>query len=157
MSDSVPQQSRREQIIAAMVARAQAIRRYSGFNTDAGATLIVGERIKLSAGDPDSALQLIVGDSLRATWMAGKVMYRLPFQFTALASAGREESWRDAERLLQDVKRAIELEDTRLGGLLDHPGLERSPEAVLEREPGATDVGIEITYFAPLQETWGHP
>lgn len=157
MSEAVPQASKREQIAEALLTRAQAITRVYGFNTDAGKTLVLGERIQLGENDPDSALQLLVGDDERATWQAGKLFYRIPYRFTALSRAGREDSWRDAERLLQDVKRAIELADTSLDGLLCHPGLERSPAKVLEREAGAVDVGIEVTYWAPLQETWGNP
>lgn len=154
---SVPQPSRREQIIDALIERAQVITQVDGFNTDAGKALVIGESRQLGPDDPDSVLLLLIGNDDRATWQAGKVFYRIPFRFQVISKAGREDTWRDVERLLQDVKRAIELADLRLGGLLDHPGLERQPGRVLEREPGATDVGIELTYLASLQETWGSP
>lgn len=158
MASSVPQASRREQIIAALVERAQAITRFDGFNTDAGKSLVVGESVALGPDDPDTVLVLLIGDDDVATWQAGKVFYRLPFRFQVISKAGREETWRDVEQLLQDVKRAIEQSDDRqLGGLLNYPGLERQPARVLRREPGAVDVGVELVYMAPLQETWGNP
>lgn len=155
--NSVPQQSKREQIIDALVARAQAITQYNGFNTDAGESMVIGEELKLGPDDPDSLLFLLIGNDESASWQAGKVFYRIPFRFQVISKAGRVDTWRDVERLLQDVKRAIELADVKLGGLLDHPGLIRLPCRSLEREVGATDVGVELTYLTPLQETWGNP
>lgn len=154
--DSVSQPSVREQVIEAMLDRIAAITTVNGFNTDLGKAVVVGLKIQLGPDDPDAALEVMLGDDQRATWQAGKLFYRLPITFTAIAKAG-PEAWRTTEQVLQDVKRAIELADTRLDGLLDHPGLERLPARVREREAGATDVGIELTYLAPIQETWGNP
>jgi hypothetical protein len=149
--------SLRERICGAMLERAQAISQANGFWTDAGATIVLGQPLQLGEGDPDAALEVMVGDEDRASYQNGKLFYRIPFHFKAISKAGRAESWRDAERVLADVKRAIELEDAHLDGLLAHPGLERAPARVLPREPGASDVGIVVTYFAPVQEGWGNP
>lgn len=157
MTDSAPAPSVREQVADAVIARVREIQRINGFNTDAGLAVVLGQRVAPSESDPDTVLQVMVGSDTNATWQSGKVFYRIPFEFQVISRAGRAESWREAERLLQDVKRAIELPDTKLGGLLDHPGLERIPARTLEREPGAEDVGIEITYLAPVQESWGNP
>jgi hypothetical protein len=154
---SAPEPSVRELIAEAMLERAQVIRQSGGFWTDAGATIVLGQRLQLGEDDPDSALEVLVGDDEPTTYQNGKLFYRIPFVFTALSRAGRADAWRDAERLLADVKRAIELDDLRLDGLLEHPGLERSPASVVPRDPGSTDVGISVTYFAPLAESWGDP
>lgn len=153
---SVPSPSIVELVTDAMIARAQSITKFGGFNTDAGKTMVIGERRQIGEADPDSVLALFVDDDERVTWQAGKVFYRIPYRFKVITRSG-PESWRSTARLEQDVKRAIELEDTLLAGLLEHPGIERGPVKRLEREAGATDVGVEITYFAPIQESWGNP
>lgn len=154
---SVPQASVREQVIEAMLGRAQAILIANGFNTDAGAKLIVGERRALGPDDPASAIRVLIEDDARITWQAGKVFYRIPFVFEAIARVDQVEAWRTVERVMQDVKRAIELPDSLLGRLLEHPGLERLPVKAMEREPGASDVGVQVIYLAPVQESWGNP
>lgn len=157
MTESVPMRSVREQVADALMERVLEIQKVNGFNTDAGVTVVLGQKVRPGESDPDTVLQVTVGVETVATWQAGKVFYKIPYVFEVISRAGRAESWRDAERLLQDVKRAVELPDTTLDGLLEHPGLERSPARTLERDPGAEDVGIEITYFACVQESWGSP
>lgn len=153
---SVPQPSTREAIAEVLLTRMQQATVANGFNTDAGEAVVLGEPVSLGDEDPDVVIAMLVGDAEQPRWQGEHIFYVLPYEFQAVAKAGRTDSWRMAEQGLQDIKRAIELSDRRLGNLLTGV-LERGAVSTIARAPGSELVGISITYWAPIQELWGDP
>ncbi len=52
--------------------------------------------------------------------------------------------------------RAIELADTRLGGLLSG-SFERGPVETAPREPGSLAIAAAVPYIVSIKEGWGQP
>lgn len=147
--------SRRQQVIEAIRSRLEVIAIADGFNTDAGAKIFLEEAPPLGPDDPDVAIAIVIGDD-NPTLHGEHVFGTLPIEIQALAKADLDEPWLAVEGVLQDIKRAIELEDRSLGRLL-RSRLERKPTRTLPREAGSTSVGVSITYEAPIAEKWGEP
>jgi hypothetical protein len=74
----------RQAVLAAMLARLQAIAAGAGFQTDAGAAVFLGEAPTLGPEDPDTAIAVLVGDD-KVTFQSVGVQIRLPMQICALA------------------------------------------------------------------------
>jgi hypothetical protein len=74
----------------------------------------------------------------------------------ALAKADLDDPYLAVEAVLGDIKRAIELEDRSLGGLVDQR-FERGRTRPFEREEGSTAVGVIVPYIVPYYESWGAP
>jgi len=125
-----------------------------GFASDAGDTVLVGP-IQLGPDDPATALTLLPEDEV-SPHQGAAFFVELPIEIQALARQGTDQAWLTVEAMVGDIKRAIELDDRTLGGLLPQP-LRRGTIRVLERPPGATDVGLGITYVAGYKESWGAP
>ena len=147
--------SRRQQVLAALVARVQAITVDDGFNTDAGTAVYLGETPMLGPDDPLVAIALIVGDD-DPGYQGEHVFVKLPIEIQGVAFADQTDSWMAVEAVIEDIKRAVELEDRSLGKLL-RSELERGPTRTLRREPGSSTVGAGVTYLAPIAEKWGTP
>lgn len=149
--------SKRERILAVLIGRLERIERLNGFATDVGLTLYVGELPTLGPDDPDDAVALIVG-SEQATWQQGKCFITLPIAVVALAKVGCQDAWRKVEAVIADGKRAMELEDRMLNGLLDQvKPMERGTVEPYPREPGSTTIGSSLGYVIRFTETWGAP
>lgn len=151
-----PTASLRQQILAAVVTRLSVITQASGdYFTDAGATLFAGEAPQLGQDDPAHALAvLLVDDEPRLAGPAYLVTGTL--EIHAVANPTLDDSWMVVEQLLADIKRAMELPDRRLGGLL-HADMERGPARALPRQEGSLTVGATMTYTLPWKEGWGLP
>lgn len=147
---------RRQLVLEAMRARLQAIEVANGFNTDAGLLVFLGEVPQLGTSDPDTAIALVPGEEIAAWNQGANLLIRLPLIVSAIAKADLAEPWLAVEAIIGDVKRAIELEDRTLGGLVQRM-IERGSVLVWEREPGATSVAASVTYIAPYVEGWGTP
>jgi len=147
--------TRRRLILEAVRTRLKAITIADGFMTDAGAMVFLNEAPALGPDDPDVAIAILVGEDIQ-TWQGEHVMLQLPIQIQAIAKADVDAPWLAVEDVLGDIKKAIELEDRTLGGLVKRQ-IERRHTVTLEREPGSTYVGVGITYMAPYTERWGHP
>lgn len=147
--------SKRQQIIQAFVTRLGAIEARDGFNTDAGLTVYVNERPTFGPDDPCEAIALVVGDD-EVGYHGEHLWVRLPIEIHALATAEMAEPWKTIERVLADIKKAVELSDRTLGGLVPRM-IERESTVTLEREEGSTSVGVAVTYVAPYKELWGTP
>ena len=147
--------SKREAILTALIARVSAIQVANGFATDAGAVVIVGETPELGPDDPTVALAVILGDD-QPGYQGEHVFVELPIGIQALARADLEQPWLSIEAVIADIKRAVELEDRTLGGVVRR-FLQRGPTRALPREPGSTTVGAVVTYIAPFVEQWGNP
>jgi len=156
----MPSPSKREQILDAIIARLEAITAGATFTTSAGGAVYLGEVPALGEDDPREAIVVVVEDDEVGQFHANKGFLTLPITIQAIVAVGNVKlrvCYRDAERVLADVKRAIELPDRTLGGLVAWHGLERGTTQVLKREPGSEFVGVSIQYRAPMHETWGAP
>lgn len=147
--------SRRQQIVEALKARLEAITIANGFDTNVGTTIYVGESPDLGPDDADTAIAIVVGDE-EPQFQGEHVYLELPISIQAIAKANLDESWLNVEAVIGDIKRAVELADRTLGGLVKRQ-IVRGPVRALHREPGNTTVGASVTYIAPFTEVWGSP
>jgi hypothetical protein len=103
---------------------------------------------------------VVVEDDEVGTHQA-KVLLVLPLSIQAIvpvtSAMDLGRAYRDAERVVADIKRAYELLDRKFGGLLNGEGIMRGSTRTIPREPGSEFVGVEIRYLAPMHETWGAP
>lgn len=152
--------SKRQSVLVALVDRLSVITVDGGFETDAGRQVFINESPDLGPDDPVTAVAIVSREDV-ATWQGGKLLIRWPVEFHALAKVtDPQEAWRasiEAEAVAADIKRAIELDDRTIGGLLVNRGLERTTTRILPREPGGTTVGAAVGYVLELTETWGNP
>lgn len=150
--------SKREQILCALETRLGAITRRAGSSTDAGRTIYINETPELSEDDPDAIAVMPQEDEVQ--FQQAKVLVTLPIEIHALVSidGGNTRSWMKVEALIADIKRAVELEDRTLGGVLPHPlQFQRGVTKTLEREDGSNTIGASVTYLATIVEEWGAP
>lgn len=151
----------RQLLLEALRGRLRAIRTSDGFQTDVGAsddTLIIGESVELGPDDPAVAIAMVVGDE-EPQRNGENVFSELPIEFQALvrvSNDGFSAAYLAAEALVSDIKRALELSDRSVGGLV-RPRLERGVVRTVPRESGSQTVGVGITYLAPRVEAWGNP
>ncbi len=149
--------SRRELILHALLARVGEISATNGFNTDCGATVLLGEAPDLGPDDAPVVLAIVPQDDV-PTFTGMNIRTAWPIEFQAIADASKDISraWLLVEQLVADIQRAIELEDRTLGGLVQKQ-FERGPIRRLEREPGSTTVGAAVPYVFPFVVAWGNP
>lgn len=147
--------SKRQRIVLALMTRLQAIRTVDGFETGAGSAVFYGETPSLGPDDPEVAI-VVVPQEDESSYQGVKMFLKLPIQIQAIAKADVNTPYLAAEAVLTDIKRAVELTDRTLGGLVARQ-IERGPTVVLPREPGSETVGLGITYRAPYEEVWGAP
>lgn len=148
--------SRRRRILEALKSRLTAIHG-STFETDAGYRVFLGYVPMLGPDDPDSAIAILPGDD-QIEHRGARFGIVLPVEVFAIAKASLEEPWKVVEGVIADIKRAIELSDRTLGGLLPHDhALGRGSTRTLEREPGSPFVGAAITYEIAYTEAYGQP
>lgn len=148
-------QSRRQQILAAFIARLQKILIADGYQTNAGQLVFIGERPTLGPDDPDASIDVVVGAD-EPGYQGENVSIRLPVTVRAVVNATRESAWNTVEAVISDIKIAIET-DHDLGGLLSPRGLERGPVEPRDREPGDQIIGVGIQYSLRYSEKWGAP
>lgn len=153
--------SRRQRIIEAALARLGVILQDDGFNTDAGRNVLLNQVPELGEDDPDVAIAILLGDD-EPRQQGHKILIGLPIELQAIAKVARPDAggewhpWIEAEQVLEDAKRAFELEDMKLGGLLNDD-MERDVTSTSEREAGSTTVGLSIRYRLEYHEKWGAP
>lgn len=127
----------------------------NGFQSDAGETLFVGETPDLGEDDPPAAIAILVGDE-EPVYQGVQLHIRLPYEIQAHVKANLEQPWETVEQIIADIKKAVELEDRKFGGLIPRQ-IERGTVRGLPREAGQTTVGAAVTYLAAYTETWGDP
>jgi hypothetical protein len=147
--------SKRQTALETVFTRLQAIKRASGYQTDAGLATYFGESPQLGPDDPDEAVAMVVGEDA-VGYQGPKVVTRVPIQIQAIAKADLEQPWATIEAVIADVKKAVELADSVPGGN-GALKIERGSTRPLDREPGSTTVGASITYTAQIHEAWGAP
>lgn len=147
--------SQRRDILEAVLARLGTILTSNGFATDAGGTLFLGAVPELGPDDPSVAVAIIVGDDA-VTFQGENMFIALPLHIAAVAKADLDEPWIAVEDVLSDIKKAIELTDRTLGGLVQRQLL-RGTTRTVPRDPGSLTVGVAVEYRAPYREAWGNP
>lgn len=154
--------SRRQSILAEAQRRLALILTAGGFQTDAGATVFLGERGVLGDDDGDSAIALVPGDedledNASVGAAAGTVVVGLRLQVEALAlrtaSRGAQAT---IEALIADIKTAMEATPLDFGGLLLR-SLQRLPTRALPRQQGSQTVGAAVGYAVWYLEVLGDP
>ena len=147
--------STRQSALAVLQARLSQIRISNGYNTDAGARLFIGEQPVLGPSDPLASLAIVVrGDE--PGHQGENVVVKLPVGIQAIVRADAEDPWKTIEEIIEDIKRAVEI-DHDLGRLLILRGLGRGETQPLDRESGGTFVGAEVEYRLTFIEGWGTP
>lgn len=150
--------SKRQQILEAFRDRLKLILIASGYDTDAGENVFLGEEVTLGPDDPNIAIAIDVGeDSVGQTHgPTPTLQIQLPIEIQAVAVATMASPWIAVEQVLSDIKKAIELNSvTWLGDLVQE--LSRGSTETLERGEGSTTVGTSITYTVLMFEEWGTP
>jgi hypothetical protein len=138
-----------------------------GFNSDAGENISMGEVITLGPDDPPAALSIAVGQD-SPTVDGGVVRSSIPVEVQAFVPADIDAPIVALERLIADIKVAVEVEgngqnaaidpsvDRALSGTLPL-GLTRASTRPIPREEGASVVGVSVGYLLAIEERWGQP
>ena len=147
--------SRRQLILEAFRDRVQDITVATGYQTDAGKTVLLGEVPDLGPDDPDVAIAILPNDD-EVKYVGANVSIKLPVLIAAIAKASIPQPWVAIEAVLADIKRAVELEDRTLDGLVQNR-FERGSTRPAPRVPGSLTVAATIQYTAPYVEAWGRP
>lgn len=149
------EKTKRQRILEAMQARLQEITVDNGFATDAGLHVALMETMVLGPDDPAEAIGMVVGEDI-VRFHGARFLIELPVSVQAVARADITAPWSKVEAVIGDIKRAMELEDRSLGGLLREP-LTRGSVRAIAREPGSLFVGAEVPYEPKFIEEWGDP
>lgn len=127
------------------------------FVTAAGTKIYQGFLPQLGPDDTYPCLAVCISDDEVGNQQA-RVVLQLPIDIYVVVPIGSESAvWTEVEAALADVKRALELEDRTLGGLLGNERVRRGPTRNLERESAGVVAGVVIRYTLPYFEEWGQP
>lgn len=153
--------SKRQAILEVFYARAVVIRKQNGFQTDLGATLLLGELPHFGPDDPKAVLAMLPQEDVIIGGLQN-IGLVLPVNYAVILAPGCADAWRIVEMGLSDIKKAVELADRSLGGLLDGgnnnaEGLQRGTTETWPGVSGLEAVGAVITYAAKYHEGWGYP
>jgi hypothetical protein len=153
--------SRRRLILEAFRDRVSQITIAGGFLTDAGKVVFLGEDPTLGPDDPEEAIALVVEEDepdIQTPFGPGdgaSVQVNLTIGVQALAKADLDAPLIAIENVIADIKKAVELDDRTLGGLIG--GIARRLTRPLDREDGSTVVGASVDYEIVYSEDWGDP
>lgn len=158
----------RKTILEAFKARLEAIRVTSGYNTDAGEHVFIGETVVFGEGDPAYAIAIVPAEQNRdfrgtlKSFSQFLVEIQIVLQTDArqpwlvIDSVVIEDPWLVIEAALQDIKRAVEVLENGKKTIAQYR-IEAGQVRTVSREPGRTEVGAGVTYAVMLEETWGAP
>jgi hypothetical protein len=147
--------TRRYSAIVELKARLQDISVSNGYETDAGAHVLVGEEPTFGPDDPTSAIAVSIGTD-EPGYQGEHIAVTLPVEVGALVKADVDQPWLTVEQIVGDIKTAVET-DHDLAGILLARGLERGSVKPLERQEGSEYVGAVVEYRLRLKELWGAP
>lgn len=139
----------RQQILAAIQARLQAIQIANGFQTDAGSLVFLGESPQLGTDDPIAAVAIVPQD---AQFGANRVE-TWSIEIQGLTKADLDQPYVAIEAIVADIQKAMELDDRSLGGLVKY--VDGGSIRALPRDPGATTVGAGVFYTFTRIRVWG--
>lgn len=156
--------SKRERILAAIVARLENIRTANGFRTDLGQVILTGEMPKFGEDDPDQVLVILPKEDQIGGPALEKIPLMWPIDIGVMLSPDLESPWTIVEAGLMDVKKAIEdqAKDHTYGGLLrggrdKTGGPQRGTTETYPRHSRSEVVGAVITWGFPYYEITGAP
>ena len=143
--------SRRELLLDAVVERL----------THTGAAVFLGEAPGFGPDDPSEVIVVVVQPD-EVVHQGQGFLVTVPLSIQAvvdvsLSALDFSVAYRRAETMIAAIKRAMEVEDRTLGGLIAWNGLERGSTEPIARDPGSQFVGVSIGYRAPIREGWGAP
>jgi hypothetical protein len=148
--------SKRKRILDAVVARLAVITVANGFGSNAGDSIKLGDNPQLGPDDRYPCIAVLVEDDTIGNQQA-RIVIDLSIQIAVIVPIDLADStWPAIEEAVSDVKRAMELVDRSLSGLLRY-NLERRPTRIYPRESGSTVAGVTVGYLLPYHETWGEP
>jgi hypothetical protein len=162
--------SLRRQILETFKARLSVITKENGFLTDSGKLIFLGatqtltdaERGYAGAGEAETALSLGIGpDDVGEHLSIGDggaddhIPIQLTVQVAAIAGADLSNPIIALENVIHDIKKAVELQDRTLSGLV--AGMFRGSTQPFDREEGSTIVGATVSYGLLYSEVWGDP
>ena len=148
--------SKRYSFLAALRTRLEQITVANGFNTDCGSSILMGEDPIFGPADPESYVAIVVGEDT-PHHQAENVASVLSIGIQAIVKADSEAPLLLIEAVIEDIKRAVELEDRTFGRLLSKGTFVRGATRPLERAAGAEYVGAVVEYRGQLVEGWGTP
>ena len=152
----------RRQILEALKARVIQITKNNGYLTDAGKLVLLGEHPDITPEDLEVAIAFVIGSDdfdqelyIGDGGPADVLSIRLPVGIAAIARADLDNPLLALEDVLHDIKKAVEVDDRTLGGLV--ADILRGPTVAHDREEGSDIVGVSVTYYLLYSETWGSP
>lgn len=146
----------RQRILEACRSRLETISTPEWYAPHGGVLVVLGEMPELGPDDPPAIVAVVAGDDAPRR-QGEKFLITLPIELQAVVSVEVDDPYDKAEALLAAIKRAFELPDRTLGGLVPSNTIERGQTRVLPREVGQTTLGLGVTYEVDYQETWGAP
>lgn len=133
----------------------------SPFWTNPGAVLLGEAPTMGSEGDPQFAIAIIVGGSTdQQQGVSERYISKLRVSVQAHVALSVEDAWLVVERMLADIKRAVEGDaDLTLGGWCSTqpPGIVRTGSNAAPREDGSMSVGASVDYEFSFDDLWGRP
>jgi hypothetical protein len=153
--------SRRKRILDAFKARIEVIRVEDGFETDLGLNVLMWELPAFGPDDPKQVVAIIPRED-QVSAALNNIPIDLPVDVAVLVAPDVTNPGALIEAGLADVKKAVELEDRTLGGLLrggrNNPGgIVRGTTEPYPRVGGSQVTGASITYVLPYVEAYGYP
>jgi hypothetical protein len=153
--------TKRQRILEALQERLEVITIENGYETDLGLHILLGELPTFGPDDPKQVIAILPREDQPSAAL-NKIPIRWPIDIAVLLSPDLSAPWRLVEAGLGDVKKAVELEERTLGGLLtggqNNPGgLMRGSTETYPRTSGSEMVGALITYVMPYVEVFGSP
>jgi len=148
--------STRQRILEACLGRLKASTIVARSEGDVSAVVLLGEVVDLGPDDPSEVMAIVAGEDI-VRRQGAKFLITLPIELQAVVRVDLDEPHATAERMLADMKRAFELADRTLGGLVTQDSVQRLSTRPLPREMGMSTVGFGVTYTVDYQETWGAP
>lgn len=144
-------------ILQAVAARVQAISQADGHYSDVGADVRL-DRYEPNVEDLPASL-VFLGERVREDHRPGAAKAQQSLVIAAYVKADSRGSEEIAIQLLADIQRAVELEDTTLGGLLQGTqyGLAWAGDEILQPNQGEHIVGAQVTYAIPHIRKSGDP
>lgn len=147
--------TRRALILERLAVLAARITKANGFDTDAGAAVYIGIAPELGPNDPDYVIAIVPAEELHTE--DGRITNGLPIEVQAIGKTTAPNAWIGVELLLGDIKAGIEDPNDRTLGAVLKGTMKRVTTRTLERQPGATSIGVAIIYACPYVDEWGNP
>lgn len=144
-------------ILQGVADRVRVIGQADGYYSDIGRDVRL-DRYEPAADDLPAAL-VFLGERVREGHRPDAAKAQQSLVIAAYVKADGRASEEVAVQLLADIQRAVELEDSTLGGLLQGTqyGLAWAGDEILQPDQGEHVVGAQVTYAIPHIRKSGDP